>query len=110
MANGIPVRLSESLAARARAVAAVQDRSMTEQVEHWARLGQVLETVVSTETVAVLKAHSHDPDLRSRLAAAHSPQARAETARFLEVRNPIRYGVNAKGRIVKAKKRRTAKR
>ena len=35
MANGVPVRLSEGLAAQVRASAAVLDRSLTEQVEHW---------------------------------------------------------------------------
>ena len=55
MSNSIPVRLSEGLAERARTAAEVLDRSMTEQVEHWARLGQAVEAAISAATVQRLK-------------------------------------------------------
>src|SRR5204862_293651 len=55
VANGIPVRLSGALASRARAPAEIHDRSLTEQVEHWARLGQIVESAVLSSTVLRLK-------------------------------------------------------
>jgi hypothetical protein len=76
MANGVPVRLSEALTARARTAAQVLDRSLTEQVEHWARLGQEVEAVITAETVQRLKARSYDVELSDRLAFAASADGR----------------------------------
>jgi hypothetical protein len=84
--SGIPVRLSESLAARARTAARVSDRSLTEQVEHWARLGQEVEAVISAATVQRLKARSHDVDLGKRLAYAASTEGRAAAKQLIQTR------------------------
>jgi len=80
MKYGIPIRLSSNLATQAREVADIADRSLTEQVEHWARLGQIVEASVSSATVTKLKALSYDAALPGLVAAADSPTARAETA------------------------------
>jgi hypothetical protein len=90
--NGIPVRLSEALASSARAAAAVTERSLTEQVEHWARLGAAVEAVVSHRTVTVLKTRSHDPELGARLAFAKTPRGRAHAAQLIAERDPVRHG------------------
>jgi hypothetical protein len=100
MANGIPVRLSESLTVRARVAAAQLDRSLTEQVEHWARLGQVVEDAILAATVQRLKTRSHDADLGNRLALAASEEGRAKAAALIRGRNPVRHGVDAGGAIV----------
>src|SRR3954464_13566018 len=73
MATGTPVRLSSELAARARSAAITQERSLTDQVEHWARLGQAVEEAVLAATVHRLKARSHDQALSTRLAGAKTP-------------------------------------
>jgi ParD-like antitoxin of type II bacterial toxin-antitoxin system len=87
MANGVPVRLSARLAASARSAADVQDRSVTEQVEHWARLGQVVEAAISAGTTHRLKAKSHDPELADRLAFATTPTGRAKAAALIKKRH-----------------------
>jgi hypothetical protein len=97
MANGIPVRLSEALTVRARTAAKVLDRSLTEQVEHWARLGQVVEEAISAATVQRLKARSHDPELATRLAVASTPEGRAKAAKLIRERNEVLQGI-ARGR------------
>jgi hypothetical protein len=86
MGSGIPVRLSEALAARARTAAEVFDRSLTEQVEHWARLGQEVEAVISAATVQRLKVRSHDPELGRRLAFAASAEGRAAAKQLIQDR------------------------
>jgi hypothetical protein len=101
MTHGVPVRLSEALAKRARAAAEVLDRSMTEQVEHWARLGQVVEAAISAQTVERLKMRSYDPELPRRLAFAATAEGRAAAARLIHERNPVRHGVGDDGRIVR---------
>lgn len=112
MANGIPVRLSADLAGRARAAAATLDRSLTEQVEHWARLGQVVEDSILAATVHRLKARSHDPELQMRLARATTSEGRAAAAKLIQARNPVRHGLDAKGgvRVVRGAKWRAKQR
>lgn len=95
--NGIPVRLSEALASSARAAAAVTERSLTEQVEHWARLGAAVEAVVSHRTVTVLKTRSHDPELGARMAFAKTPAGRTHAAQLVAARDPVRYGIDEPG-------------
>jgi hypothetical protein len=106
MTHGVPVRLSEALAKRARAAAQVLDRSMTEQVEHWARLGQVVEAAISAQSVERLKMRSYDPELPQRLAFAATAEGRAAAARLIRERNPVRHGIGDDGRIVRTGRRR----
>ena len=102
--SGVPVRLSEKLTARAREAAEVLDRSLTEQVEHWARLGQIVEAAISAGAVERLKARSYDPKLPAMLAAADSEQGRVKAAKLIRERNAIRYGTDASGAIVSKKR------
>jgi hypothetical protein len=99
MANGVPVRLSADLAARARTAATTQERSLTEQVEHWARLGQAVEDAVLAATVQRLKARSHDPGLSGRLAHSMTAQGQAKAAELIRRRNEVRYGTGPRGSI-----------
>jgi hypothetical protein len=99
MANGIPVRLSEALTVRAREQAELLDRSLTEQVEHWARLGQVVETAIQAATVTHLKARSHDPELAQRLAFAGTPAGQAKAAKLIRDRNAVRTGISDAGAL-----------
>ena len=104
---GVPVRLSAALTERAKAVASLQDRSLTEQVEHWARLGQLVEESVSAATVLRMKTRSYDVKLSERLARARTPEGRASIAAFIAERDLVRHG-DEDGKIVKvvSKKRR----
>ncbi|MBL9014234.1 MAG: hypothetical protein JNL83_08655 [Myxococcales bacterium] len=97
MANGVPVRLSEALTTRARSVAAVQDRSLTEQVEHWARLGQVVEQAISAGTMMKLKARSYDEGLADALAFADTSEGRAAALELIQNDNEVRHEETAAG-------------
>jgi len=107
MASGIPVRLSAELTVRARTAASTLDRSLTEQVEHWARLGQVVEDAILAATVQRLKSRSHDADLANRLARATTAEGRADAAALIKQRDSVRHGIDAKGapRVVRARKK-----
>jgi len=100
MASGTPVRLSSDLAARARSAAITQERSLTDQVEHWARLGQAVEEAVLAATVQRLKARSHDPALSTRLAASKTTEGRKKAAELIRSRNPVRHGIGPKGSVL----------
>jgi hypothetical protein len=95
MAESIPIRVSAWLAETARKAAHLQDRSLTEQVEHWARLGQVVESAILTSTSAQLKLLSHDPALADALNFADTPAGRKRAARSIARKNPLRYGTTA---------------
>jgi hypothetical protein len=99
MSNGIPVRLSAGLAARARTAAQTLERSLTEQVEHWARLGQAVEDAIMAATVQRLKARSHDSELAQRLELAQSAEGRAKAATFIRARNQVLHGIGDDGAI-----------
>jgi ParD-like antitoxin of type II bacterial toxin-antitoxin system len=94
MADSVPIRLSAALADRARQAAKIRDRSLTEQVEHWARLGQVVEAAVLNSTIAGLKAISYDERLSRMIASADTASARRHAACSIAMKNPVRYGTS----------------
>lgn len=51
----MPVKLSDDLVKEARQEAEVTDRSLTSQIEHWARLGRKVERVLRHQEVLDLK-------------------------------------------------------
>ena len=51
----VAVKLSDALAADARSASVDADRSLTGQIEHWARLGKALEPLFTPPTIATLK-------------------------------------------------------
>ena len=95
MANGVPIRLSAALTQSAREVASVLDRSLTEQVEHWARLGQLIEAAVSSGTVAHLKARSYDANIPKLLAFVDTAAGKAKAIELIRERNEARHGGDA---------------
>lgn len=87
---GMPVKLSDDLVKDARQEAEVTDRSLTSQIEHWARLGRTVERVLRYEKVLDLKrageAPSAPPTPRAILMALRriaSDAPRAELAATL---------------------------
>jgi hypothetical protein len=52
---GMPVKLSDDLINDARQEAEVTDRSLTSQIEHWARLGRKVERVLQHQDLLDLK-------------------------------------------------------
>src|ERR1700758_1794216 len=53
---GMPVKLSDELVNVARKEAAAADRSITAQIEHWAKLGQSVEAALRHEDALAVKA------------------------------------------------------
>lgn len=94
MAYGSPIRLSVALTKSAREVASVLDRSLTEQVEHWARLGQLVETAVSASVTTQLKARSYAVDVPKLIAYADSAAGKAKAIELIRARNEYRYGAD----------------
>ena len=81
----IPLRIDADLVNEARQSAAVMDRTPTAQIEFWAKLGRVLEAVLSHDAVVLMKTAARVRDVDELLARANTPQGRqralAEIAR-----------------------------
>ena len=59
---GMPVKLSDELVRQAREEAKSADRSITAQIEHWAKLGRSVERALRHEEVSALKQAGGDLD------------------------------------------------
>lgn len=66
---GMPVKLSDDLVLAARAQAQATDRSITSQIEHWAKLGRAVEIALPHGDAVSLKV---DPESTSRFARIRS--------------------------------------
>ena len=53
--SAIAIKVAPDLAAAARQAAGESDRSLTRQLEHWAKLGRGVEKVLPAQVVAALK-------------------------------------------------------
>lgn len=60
---GMPVKLSDELVDSARAEAANSDRSITGQIEHWAKIGRSVEAVLGHNEIQALKRSPQSPAL-----------------------------------------------
>lgn len=76
MPTPVAIKVSAELAATARAEAAQTDRSLTGQIEHWAKLGRALEAQLSVPIINALKSSEGqldrltDSSLRQQVRAA----------------------------------------
>lgn len=55
MSVAVAVKVSAELAASARTEANATDRSLTGQIEHWAKLGRATEAIMPSQVAAALK-------------------------------------------------------
>lgn len=74
---GMPVKLSDDLVLSARLEADAADRSITAQIEHWAKLGRAVEAALKHADVLALKRSDGD------LAKTFPATSKRETIRAL---------------------------
>jgi len=67
-----PVKVGDELLEEARKTAALANRSIARQIEHWARLGRAVEQLVKTEDVMAFKARIADPTDSAKVAEARA--------------------------------------
>jgi hypothetical protein len=99
----IPVRLSEDLVQRGKLEAEDSDRSLTGQIEHWAKLGMALEYVLGHAYVVELKRRGAAVSVDDALSHAQTESGREEIAAQLRLSGQVRYGVDPsrKGGVVR---------
>ena len=72
----VPLRIDSELVNYARSAGALLDRPPTAQIEHWAKLGRVLDSVLSGESVAKVKQRGQVGDLDRVVALSQSTAGR----------------------------------
>jgi hypothetical protein len=98
-----PVKLSDSLVLDARLAGEAFERSLTGQVEYWARLGRAIEPLLQGTQVLALCRQAAAQPLSALLASADSPQGRSRVAAYLETQLFPHYepAPNAPGLLVR---------
>lgn len=79
MPTPVAIKVSSEFAESARAAAAAADRSLTGQVEHWAKIGRATESILPAQVAAALKACAGD------LHAIEDPAMRRSVLEALDV-------------------------
>lgn len=74
--SSVPLRIDSELVNQARTAGALFDRPPTAQIEHWAKLGRVLDSVLVGESVAKVKQRGNVADLDRVVALSQSEAGR----------------------------------
>jgi hypothetical protein len=61
--SSVPLRIDSELVNHARSAGALFDRPPTAQIEHWAKLGRVLDSILSGESISKVKQRGKVADL-----------------------------------------------
>jgi hypothetical protein len=72
----IPLRIDTDLVNEARESAALMDRTPTAQIEFWAKLGRVMEGVLTHDAIVTVKEASRVKNLDELLAMASTPDGK----------------------------------
>jgi hypothetical protein len=72
----IPLRIDTDLVNEARESAALMDRTPTAQIEFWAKLGRVMESVLTHDAVVTVKEASRVKKLDELLAMVSTPEGK----------------------------------
>ena len=81
-----PVKLSDALVLDARVAGEAFQRSLTSQVEFWARLGRAIEPVLDGTHVLALSRNAAVRPLSVCLQSVDTPEGRRRVAEYLESR------------------------
>jgi len=79
-----PVKLSDALVLDARLAGAAFERSLTGQVEFWARLGRAIEPLLQGTQVLALCRNATAQPLSACLESVDSPEGRRRVSEYLE--------------------------
>lgn len=74
--SSIPLRIDSELVNHARTAGALFDRPPTAQIEHWAKLGRVLDSVLVGKSIAKVKQRGNVADLDRVVALSQSEKGR----------------------------------
>lgn len=79
-----PVKVSDALILQARLVSEIAERSITGQIEYWARLGMAVEPLLRGEEVLALQKAGVTRPLSESIESVDSPEGRQRVANYLK--------------------------
>jgi len=91
---GLPIKIGEDLALAARTEAAVFERSIASQVEHWAQIGRAVEQILGHDQIAALKRQAGARELSDALRQASSEAGQQLVIEHLRKQGGARYSVD----------------
>lgn len=83
MPSSIPLRINSDLVNAARTEAELAERPVTAQIEHWAKLGRVLDHVLSGSSVLKVKERELVHDLGEVIALSQTAAGRAKARELI---------------------------
>jgi len=86
MSSTVPLRIDSGLVNLARSAGALQDRPLTAQIEHWAKLGRAIDAVFSGTSASKVKQLARISQLDRVVALSQTAQGR-KRARSLIARH-----------------------
>ncbi len=99
--KAVSVKISNELADSARQVAQLSDRSLAGQIEHWAKLGKSVESVLSGEsTIALKKSGQNAKNARYDARPGESAQEILTSLRKAMPYGVVREGLTATHRVL----------
>lgn len=93
MGGSTPLRIDDELVLKARLEAEEADRSVTAQIEHWAKLGMAVEEVLGHRQAMELKKHGTH-SVADALAETRTSHAQEMALEHLAATGQVRYGVD----------------
>lgn len=96
MPKTTPLRLDAQLVHDARSSATLMDRSPTAQVEFWAKLGRVAESVFSHDRICTIKQMGQVQDLDSLIARIDTNEGRKLALAEIQRHGTPTYGTDPK--------------
>lgn len=79
-----PVKLSDDLVIDARLTSELAERSIAGQIEFWAQLGRVVETLLQGRQLLAMRRAGAERPLSACLESVDSPEGRQRVADYLE--------------------------
>ncbi len=79
-----PVKLSDDLVIEARLTSELAERSIAGQIEFWAQLGRVVETLLQGGQLLAMRRAGADQPLSACLESVDSPEGRQRVADYLQ--------------------------
>jgi len=93
--SSMPLRIDVALVNKARTSGQLFHRSISQQVEHWANMGRVVEAVLGLSSVAKIKTLGKAPNIDRLLAGAHSQAGKKRTLALIAKKTGPRYGADS---------------
>jgi hypothetical protein len=94
MSETIPLRIDSDLVHQARSAGALFDRPPTAQIEHWAKLGRVLDSVLCGKSVAGIKERARVSSIEKIVALSQTAAGQAKARAIISKHgNPV-YGAD----------------